>query len=700
MLLTRWSEGLVIAARELGLNASKENLEHLTRQDKDSHHAFEAMVKYLGLQCEYSHLDIAQLPAQLFPLCVPLKNEQMLVVHHLAGENAVVTYASAPGVKVNLPLTELNSKKEEGYWIVQRQLASFGRKLHAWLNTDNERWLWKLIRKDLRYYLLITVGALFGNVLTLAGSLFSMQVYDRVIPAQSFTSLWVLFSGVVIALVCDMLLRMARSRLADAIGKRADIHMSALFYSRALTIKNSARPDSTGSFIAQIREIENVRELLTSTTVLAIVDMPFIILFLVLIWSIGGWLVIPTLLAIPLIVIPGIVIQWPLAKLSRKGMQESAQRNAMLVETIQGLEDIKLTQSEDRFLGMWNHCIGSASQISLEQRHWSYLLSNWCQFIQQAVYACVIALGVYLVIDNSITTGTLVGCSILSSRAVGPLGQIASVLTRWQHARISIKGLNEFLSRPLEQRAFNEVSHLANIRGEYSLTEAKFRFSSHAKWAIDIARLNIKPGEKVGILGTIGAGKSTLLRVLSGMADSAEGEITLDGVAMNNLSVNDLRSGVAYLQQDAQLFWGTVRDNILLGNPRASAEDIVKYLNISGAAGVLKNEHGLDLPIAEGGKGLSGGQRQALLLARTLIRNSNVLLLDEPTASMDENTERHVVNALQAHCENKTLVVVTHRQAPLQMVDRIIVMDQGKVVIDGPKALVLEKLNAGKRMVA
>ncbi|WP_313758107.1 type I secretion system permease/ATPase [Atlantibacter hermannii] len=693
-MLSLWSEGLVIAARELGINVCKENLIHLIRQENDSDAVFKTMGKYLGLHCERCQLDIKLIPVELFPLCVPLKNGKMVVVHYIKGEDALVSFAGMSSAKVNIKMEDLSAQREGAFWIVQRNKSLYGRKLQKWLNVEKERWLWNLIRKDFKFYILITISALFGNILTLAGSLFSMQVYDRVIPAQSFSSLWVLFSGVIIALLFDMLLRMARSRLADSIGKRADINISALFYSRALSIKNSARPDSTGTFIAQIREIEHVRELLTSTTVLAIVDMPFIVIFMSIIWFIGGWLVLPAILAIPLIVLPGIVIQWPLSRLSSKGMAESAQRNALLVETVQGLEDIKLTQSEDHFLGMWNHCVNTASQVSMDQRHWSYLLSNWCQFVQQAVYACVIALGVYFVIDNTLTTGTLIACSILSSRAVGPLGQIASILTRWQHARISLKGLNEFLARPLEQRLYDEVSHLTNIRGNYKLADVKYRFSESASWAINVSKLDIKAGEKIAILGTIGAGKSTLLRILSGMADSAEGEITLDGVALNNLSVNDIRFGVAYLQQDAQLFCGTVRDNILLGNPHASAQEIAHCLNISGAGGVLKNERGLDLIINEGGKGLSGGQRQALLLARTLLRNSNILLLDEPTASMDESTEIHVVNGLHAYCKDKTLIVVTHRQAPLHLVDRIIVMDHGQIVMDGPKETVINKLQA------
>lgn len=698
MLLSRWSAGLTIAARELGINVNEDNLVHLVKQGHDDVLLFKTMADYLGLQYQECHLQLSSIPEELFPLCVPLQNNKMVVVHSLDPEFALVTFVETPTIKTKIPLAMLNAQQEGSYWIIKRKTIFQGRKLRSAYHSDNKHWLWKLIRNDLRYYLLITVSALFGNLLTLGSSLFSMQVYDRVIPAQSFSTLWVLFSGVILAMLCDMLLRLARSKLADAIGKRADISMSSLFYSRALGIKNSARPESTGAFIAQIRDIEHVRELLTSTTVLAVVDIPFITLFLALIWSIGGWLVLPTLLAIPLIVIPGLIIQWPLARLSGKGHEESAQRNAMLVETIQGLEDIKLTQSEDRFVSLWEHCVSSASQISVEQRNWGHRLSNWCQFVQQSVYSCVIALGVYLVIDNSITTGTLVACSILSSRTVGPLGQIAGVLTRLQQARVSLHGLNDFLKRPLEHREFSDSAHLTTLRGNYVLANARFRFQPDSRWSVDIENVTIRAGEKIAIIGSIGAGKSTLLRILSGMADNAEGEIVLDGVSMTNLSVQDLRHGMSYLQQDAQLFRGTVRDNILLGNPNASAEEIINYLNLSGAAGVLRNERGLDLPIAEGGKGLSGGQRQALLLARTLIQNGNILLLDEPTASMDEVTEMHVVNALKTHCRGKTLVIVTHRQAPLKLVDRIIVMDQGKVVADGPKDSVLHQLNANKRI--
>ncbi|MEP8889438.1 type I secretion system permease/ATPase [Enterobacter roggenkampii] len=700
MVFSQFCSGLVIAAKELGINVSEENLAHLVKHSEDLPSLFENMADYIGLQHQQCQSQISTLPESMFPICVPLRQGRMAVIYGVEGENAHLTYSEAGKIRVVERLSDIESEREGAYWIVKRRvMARRGRNIVKDFSKTNS-WLWQLIRQDLRFYLLITISALFGNILTLVSSLFSMQVYDRVIPAQSFPTLWVLFGGVIIALLCDMLLRMARSRLADAIGKRADIHMSSFFYSRALEIKNSARPNSTGAFIAQIREIEHIRELLTSTTVLAIVDIPFITLFLALIWSIGGWLVLPAMLAIPLIIIPGLLLQFPLARLSKKGHEESAQRNALLVETVQGLEDIKLTQSEERFRRLWRHCISTASQVSLEQRHWSYLLSNWCQFVQQTVYAGVIALGVYLVIDNTITTGTLVGCSILSSRTVGPLGQIAGILTRLQQAKTSLQGLNGFLERPLEQRDFDDVSHNENIRGNYRLSHARFRFMPESRWVIDIAELNIQAGEKVAILGTIGAGKSTLLRVLSGMADSAEGEITLDGIAINNLSVNDMRYGVGYLQQDAQLFWGTVRDNILLGNPHATAEEIIHILNMAGAAGVLRNEHGLDLPIAEGGKGLSGGQRQALLLARTLIRNSNVLLLDEPTASMDENSELHVITQLEKHCQDKTLIMVTHRQAPLRLVDRIIVLDQGKIALDGPRDQIMHQLQASRRAVA
>ncbi|GKX54589.1 ABC transporter ATP-binding protein [Leminorella grimontii] len=690
-----WSECVTIIAKELGISVTPNNLQHIIQNGGSHDEIMENMINYIGLNHKKTNEKLERIPKLLFPVFVPLNNDQAVVIYSInENKTATLSFNISPDIKTQVDLEQLESMREGPAWLIYHTERVEDKRIDDFLKPYKENWLFNLIKKDLKFYGQIALGALFGNILALSSALFSMQIYDRVIPAQSYNTLWVLFIGVVVALLMDMMLRLARSHLADAIGKKTDLFMSGMFFSRALRMKNDARPNSTGAFVAQLREIEHIRELLTSTTVVAMVDMPFILIFIGVIAFIGGPLAFAPLLAIPLVIIPGLIAQWPLARLSQQGIRESAIRNAMLVETVEGLEDIKIMQSEDRFLRTWNGCNATTAQISLEQRHWGSLITNWCQFVQQLVYISVIAIGVYLVIENDITTGTLIACSILSSRTVAPLGQLAQVLTRWQHAKMAKTGLDEFLKKPLDQKPFSETLHTDAIRGHFSLKNVKYRFNPEAPMALDIGGLEISPGEKVAVLGSIGAGKSTLLRLISGIAETTEGELLLDGLTMKDISNNDVRRDIAYLPQSAQLFHGTIRDNLIMGKPQTSLEKIVEALNIAGAASLLKTGQGLELSIAEGGRGLSGGQKQTLLLARTLLRDSPILLLDEPTANMDETLENHVVSALSEHIKDKTFVVVTHRHAPLRLVDRIIVMSQGSVVLDGPRDAVLQRLKA------
>lgn len=519
-----------------------------------------------------------------------------------------------------------------------------------------------------------------------------MQVYDRVIPSQSFNTLWVLFAGVLFALFIEMVLKVTRSHLADSIGKKIDMQMSSMFYSKSLKLKNSARPASSGIFISQLREMEQVRELLTSTTVVAMVDIPFIVIFICVIYSIGNYLAIPALIAVPLIIIPGLLIQKPSSKLSKAGLRESVIKNSLLVETIEGLDDIKLTQSENKFLNTWNQCTQVSSEIALRQRHLSCLLTSWCQFIQQFVFVGVVAIGVYFVVSNDITTGTLIACSILSSRTVAPLASIASIFTRWQNAKLAKEGLDRLITAPSENDSFDNKYHLDEIKGNIELRDVKFRFNQAEQYSVDIPALQVESGEKVAIIGSIGAGKTTLLKLISGLADHFEGTILIDNVPIEDINMHDLRNHIGYLSQEARLFHGSLRDNLLMGQKNVDPEFLKQCLKFSGAEGILERKRGLDLIISEGGEGLSGGQKQAILLARTLLRNPQLLLLDEPTSSMDNFTENRVINALSSYSKDKTMLLVTHRMSLLKLVDRVIVMHKGKIVLDGDRDIVLAKL--------
>ncbi len=541
-----------------------------------------------------------------------------------------------------------------------------------------------------------------ANILALATILFSMNVYDRVIPAQSVPTLWVLAGGVLIAAIFEFSLRVARIYLSDIIGKRADLRISDRVYGHALRIKNSERSKSTGTFISQIRELEGVRELVTSTTISAIADLPFFLLFLGVFWVIGGNLFWVMLIVVPLMIIPGILAQKPLAKLANEGMREGAIRNAMLVESVQGIEDIKLLRAEARFQNQWNHMNEVSADIAMRQRKIVGVMTAWTQKIQGLTFAIVVLVGCFAVMDGEMTTGALVACSILSSRMLAPISQIAGVLGRLQQAKVAKQGLDELMKKPVDQPEHSHLIHRPVLNGHYELSGVSFKYGEDdAKPTLMVPKLEIKAGEKIAILGRNGAGKSTLLQLFSGMQTPNQGKIKLDGVELGLIDPADVRRDMGLLNQNAHLFFGTVRENLTLGAPLANDDDILQALRITGAlAFVQEKKEGLDHLILEGGVGFSGGQKQALLLARLLLRQPNILLLDEPTAAIDDVSEKQLIDHLKMWLGHRTLVVATHRRAVLELVDRIIVVNDGKIVMDGPRDQILNQSASQPRQMA
>lgn len=541
-----------------------------------------------------------------------------------------------------------------------------------------------------------------ANILVLATILFSMNVYDRVIPAQSVPTLWVLAGGVLIAAIFEFSLRVARIYLSDIVGKRADLRISDRVYGHALRIKNSERSKSTGTFISQIRELEGVRELVTSTTISAIADLPFFLLFLGVFWVIGGNLFWVMLIVVPLMIIPGILAQKPLAKLANEGMREGAIRNAMLVESVQGIEDIKLLRAEARFQNQWNHMNEVSADIAMRQRKIVGVMTAWTQKIQGLTFAIVVLVGCFAVMDGEMTTGALVACSILSSRMLAPISQIAGVLGRLQQAKVAKQGLDELMKKPVDQPEHSHLIHRPVLNGHYELSGVSFKYGEDdAKPTLMVAKLEIKAGEKIAILGRNGAGKSTLLQLFSGMQTPNQGKIKLDGVELGMIDPADVRRDMGLLNQNAHLFFGTVRENLTLGAPLANDDDILQALRITGAlAFVQEKKEGLDHLILEGGVGFSGGQKQALLLARLLLRQPNILLLDEPTAAIDDVSEKQLIDHLKMWLGHRTLVVATHRRAVLELVDRIIVVNDGKIVMDGPRDQILNQSASQPRQMA
>ncbi|MBD8180297.1 type I secretion system permease/ATPase [Pantoea agglomerans] len=631
---------------------------------------------------------------EITPVVLVLENASVAVLESIDSDNSARYWLSEGGDVVReSALSELLARAQGDVGVIGVAARGRDARIDEFFQPYEPHWFWKNFRGMGRRITEISLASVISNVLALAGILFSMQVYDRVIPAQSQSTLWVLFVGVLIAAAIEYLIRLMRTQVSDLMGKRIDLKVSAMLFARAMSIRNEARPKSTGSFISQLREIDQVRELLTSTTVGAAADLPFVILFLFIMSFVGGWLVLIPLAAIPLIVIPGLLVQIPMARLAKEGLREGALRNAVLVETIEGIEDIKALQAEPYFQRQWEQTHEVSASISNQQRLWGARLTGWAATVQQLTYAGMLVFGVYLVLDSQITTGTLVACSLLSSRTIAPLMQLTMVFSRWQHAKMAMKGLDELLKKPLDQPEATTLAHCPTLTGQYDLRNVHYSYDEeNEKNVLNVQQLQIKPGEKIAILGKVGAGKSTLLKILAGQALATQGKVIVDGVDIERIDPTDLRRQLGWLSHDSRLFFGTLRQNLMLGNPHASEQEMLQALRISGALSLVQQDAAsLDRIINEGGRGLSGGQRQMVMLSRLILRQPQVVLLDEPTAAMDEQLEEHVIRQLQGWISGRTLVLVTHRPALLKMVDRIVVMDNGRIVADGPRDEILRR---------
>lgn len=696
---TSWLDAMLYVARHYGIGASQESVRVSLAWERGAplDTLLDHMARHLGLALRLDAFSRAQLDPWRLPLVVEFDNGEVGVVRTADGNGKLgVLLGGDHGLETSLSADEL-SRRAKRAAILRPNTAVPDARVDDYVRPYRKDWFWAIALRDWRRYGDIVLASVFANVLALASTIFSMQIYDRVVPAQSEPTLWVLFGGVMLAVAFEFLLRMSRTHISDVIGKRADLKVSDLVFGHALRVRTDARSKSTGSFIAQVREVEQVRELLTSTTIGAVADLPFFVLFLVVLWLVAGPLALVALAAVPLLVVPGLLIQKPLARLAGEGMRESALRNALLVEAVEGLEDIKLMRAEPRFQNQWNHANDVAAGVSMRQRFLTGLLMTWTQEVQTIVYAVMLLAGCFLVMRGDMTTGALVGSSILASRMIAPLAQLSGVFARWQQAKVARAGLDQLMQRPVDQPERARLVHVPALQGRYNVTGVDFRYGKDDRSpAFMAAQLQIQPGEKVALLGRMGAGKSTLLQLLAGLQAPQRGHVSLDSLDISLIDPSDLRRDVGLLTQNARLFHGSIRENVTMGMPLATDGQVMEAITMAGALPFVQSRaEGLGELIHEGGLGLSGGQRQALLLARTLIRQPAIVLLDEPTAHFDEVTERQVIDSLEDWLAPRTLVVATHRMPVLHWVDRIIVIDGGRVVMDGPRDRVIGELSHG-----
>lgn len=694
--IERWVDALLLAARHLGVKASPElaNRSASWAGYVGNEQAILDIAQSSGLVGTFVKTSVSDLAPVMLPALVSVGDKYIGVITKLAENSATALFVvGGQTLELAVPFDEL---KDRRVLIVREREAVRTSRLDRYLTERPKSWLRGIFASNWRTFFAMGAGSLFGNLLAIGTSLFAMQVWDRVIPGRSLNTLWVLTVGVTLALLLEFIIRTTRVVIADRFGKEADLKLSAMFFSRVLDIRNDARPRSPGTLIAQLRDLEQMRELLTSSTLGVLIDLPFVFVFLFIIWTLGGVVVFVPLAAIPLLLLPGIFLQYPLSKLANDGMQEAALRNAILMESIYRAEDIKALQAEPRFRSLWDNVNRVSGDIGLKQRFLGGLLMNFSQSMQQLAYAGVVIVGVYGILDSHMSFGSVLACSILTSRTIAPLGQIAAVLGRVQNARVGKRALDGLLTLPLDHDPDKDAYHKSALVGRYLFENVIYAYGPEEKPALVIPQLKIEPGERIAILGRVGAGKSTLLRLAAGLAAPVQGRILFNDTAMALIDMADIRRDVGILLQESSLFYGSIRENLLLAAPQATDEQILNAMHLSCADQLLLNQpHGLDLKLRESGVGLSGGQRQALMLARLFLRSPSVVLLDEPTASLDERTERTIIDNMRDWIGLRTLIVATHRSPFLALVDRIIVVDGGRIVLNGPRDEILKSLTGG-----
>ncbi len=651
-----------------------------------------------GLAAKLVRRPLERIEAVLLPAVLLLDNDEACVLLGWddGGENARLLFPETGQGSVQLGRAELLARYA-GVAIFARPHFRFDQRTPQVGQVRLRHWFWGTLAEQLPVYRDVLGAALLINTMALAMPLFVMNVYDRVVPNRAMETLWVLALGLLLVIGVDLTLRLLRSHFIDLASGRIDMRLSANIMERVLGVRLESRPQAVGAFSSNLRSFETVRDFITSASVTALIDLPFALLFVLVIAIIAWPLIIPVLLAIVFVVIYAYVLQHKMHALSETTYRASALRNATLIESLTALETIKTQGAEGVMQSKWEKSVAFASRVGNQMRFLSAAASNGAMEVQQLVNVVVIVAGVYLIGDGKLSMGGLIACTMLTSRAVAPLGQIVGLLMQYHNAKVALTSLEDVMAKPVERPGDAAFVHRPDLRGNIEFREVDFSYPGSSVAALKGFNCRIAEGEKVVVIGRIGSGKTTLQKLLLGLYQPTAGSVLVDGVDLRQLDPADLRRNIGYVAQDVTLFYGTLRDNIAIGAPYADDASIVAAAEAAGLAEfVNRHPDGFDMMIGERGDSVSGGQRQSIAIARALLLDPPILLLDEPTSAMDFSTEQQFKQRLRQLAAHKTVLIVTHRNSLLDLATRVIVVDDGHVVADGPRDQVIQALQSGR----
>ncbi len=690
---------LAAAARLYGESVSPEAL--LAGLPIEDGHLTPALIaraaERAGLAATIVATPLAAIPHTALPVILLTQDRGACVLVKRGAVDAQIIASDSPAEERAVPLAEL-AAGYAGHAILLAHMQRFAAGTESERIAETHHWFWGTLRQELRTYSEVALATVLVNVFALASPLFFMNVYDRVVPHQAIETLWVLAIGVAIVFAFDLLLKILRGYFIDIAGKRADLALSSALFARVMDLKLDQPHQAVGTLANNLREFESLREFFTSATLVSVIDLPFVFVFLAAIAWIGGfWMVLPVIVAIPIVVAVGLALQPALRDHIRRSFAATEAKYSVVIETLGAIEHVKHLNAASQLQRKWEGLVEFVARENLSSRLLSAFAINFTGWIQAGVAVAVLIVGVYLAAENKLTLGGLIACTIITSRAVAPLAQIAGLLTRYYTAMSALNALNKIMEAPVERERGQTFVSRPRLEGRIDFRGVSFRYPGQEVDALHELTFSIAPGDRVGVIGRMGSGKSTFAKLLIGLYHPQAGNVLVDGIDARQIDPADLRRNIGYMPQNVVLFSGSVRQNLTMGAPQTEDAAMLRAVQLVGLdEHINRHPKGFDMLVGERGDALSGGQKQAVALARALLSDPPVLLLDEPTAAMDMGSEEQFKSRLAPVLAKRTLIVVTHRESMLSLVDKLIVMDGGRVVAAGPKADVLAALAQGR----
>ena len=653
-----------------------------------------------GLDAKVVQRPLERIPTIVLPVVLLLKNNQACLLLSLDYKKGIAEFLlDGKGESRHLPFSQINILYT-GYCIYTKLQQPLEKSITEDKKETDDDWFWSVMKSSWRIYRDVLMASFFINLFAVASPLFVMNVYDRVVPNQALETLWVLATGVIVVYLFDLILKGLRGYFIEVAGKKSDILLSSFLFERVLGSRFSERPNSIGSFVSQFREFDSVRNFYTSSSITALVDLPFVVLFLLLIFYVGGPLVWVPVIALPVILLYGLILQKPIKSAVEQTFSSSAQKNATLVESLVGLETVKVLGAEGFLQRLWERSVGHLAHWSQRMRLLSLSVNLFSGLIQQLASVTIIIVGVHLIVERELTMGALIACFMLASRAMVPISQVASLLVSYDQTKTALAALNDIVAKPQERNPENPFVKRPHFDGAIHFKKVSFAYPHEKQAALDGISFKINPGEKVAVIGRIGSGKTTIQKLILGLYSPNQGSVLFDGIDSQQIDPADLRQHIGYVPQDIVLFAGSIKANIMYGAAHVSDAQIIEAAEMSGVKEFVdRHPLGFDRLVGERGQALSGGQRQSIGIARALLNNPSMMVLDEPTSGMDNSSETYIKQKFTEILADKTLILVTHKTSLLSLVDRVMVMDGGKLIADGPKAPVLEALKKGQLRV-